>query len=203
VKYNGLKGAGAISVDMINPEDKVDGGIPGHNTAVLEAAPAGWPVEIPAAIAQSIQIPVGSTSVLFVATPPNGRGWQVTIDNQSISVIEIAQVDSRFNQYGADISRFAGQIHELRFSALPGTTMWLGEIQFSPSVARPQLKIVASGNNGIVVWPTNLDGYFLQSTTNLALGVWTANLPEPVIRNGQNFVTNSISGTQQFFRLSH
>ena len=35
-------------------------------------------------------------------------------------------------------------------------------------------------------------------TTNL----WTTNLPAPVLGNGQNTVTNPITGTQQFFRLS-
>ena len=39
-------------------------------------------------------------------------------------------------------------------------------------------------------------------TTNLASAVWTTNLPPPVVVGELNFVTNSISGTQQFFRLS-
>jgi hypothetical protein len=32
--------------------------------------------------------------------------------------------------------------------------------------------------------------------------VWTTNSPAPVVVNGQNTVTNPISGAQQFFRLS-
>jgi hypothetical protein len=32
--------------------------------------------------------------------------------------------------------------------------------------------------------------------------VWTTNSPAPVVANGQNTVTNPISGTQQFFRLT-
>ena len=71
----------------------------------------------------------------------------------------------------------------------------------------PQLAIVPSGSNIILSWPTNYagfdyTGYTLQSTTNLALPVWVTNLPSPVIVNGQNTVTNPISGAQQFFRLS-
>jgi hypothetical protein len=42
----------------------------------------------------------------------------------------------------------------------------------------------------------------LQSTTNVFSPVWTTNLPAPVTVNGLNTVTNPISGTQQFFRLS-
>jgi len=32
--------------------------------------------------------------------------------------------------------------------------------------------------------------------------VWTAISPDPVVVNGQNIVTNPISGTRQFYRLS-
>jgi len=70
----------------------------------------------------------------------------------------------------------------------------------------PQLTIIPSGANVILTWPTNVvgfdyTGFTLQSTTNLASPIWTTNLPAPVIVNGQNTVTNPISGTQQFFRL--
>jgi hypothetical protein len=67
--------------------------------------------------------------------------------------------------------------------------------------------VTASGDNLILAWPTNyadLDysGFILQSTSNLASPVWNTNLPAPVVVNGRNIVTNAISGTQQFFRLS-
>jgi uncharacterized repeat protein (TIGR03803 family) len=71
----------------------------------------------------------------------------------------------------------------------------------------PQLTVIPSGTNVILTWPTNsggfsYDGYILQSTTNLVSPVWTTNSPAPVVVNGQNTVTNLISGKQQFFRLS-
>jgi len=50
--------------------------------------------------------------------------------------------------------------------------------------------------------PTNFTSFALQSTTDLNSPVWTTNLPLPVVVNGQFTVTNPISGTQQFFRLS-
>ena len=57
--------------------------------------------------------------------------------------------------------------------------------------------------NVILTWPTNAAGFTLQSTTNLVSpAVWTTDSPAPVVVNGQNTVTNPISGTQQFFRLS-
>jgi uncharacterized repeat protein (TIGR03803 family) len=73
---------------------------------------------------------------------------------------------------------------------------------FSLTLPRPQLSIIASGLNMILKWPTNTATFTLQSTINLFSPVWTTNSPAPVIVNGQNTVTNPISGTQQFFRLS-
>jgi hypothetical protein len=55
----------------------------------------------------------------------------------------------------------------------------------------------------IFTWPTNATGFTLQSTTNLTpSAIWSTVSPAPVIVNGQYTVTNSISGTQQFYRLS-
>jgi hypothetical protein len=51
--------------------------------------------------------------------------------------------------------------------------------------------------------PTNAAAFTLQSTTDLAsAAVWATVSPEPVVVNGQNAVTNAVSGTQQFYRLS-
>jgi len=67
---------------------------------------------------------------------------------------------------------------------------------------QPQLAIIPSGQSVILTWPTNYGGFTLQSATNLVSPVWTTNSPAPVVVNGQNTVTNPISGTQQFYRLS-
>ncbi len=67
----------------------------------------------------------------------------------------------------------------------------------------PQLTIIPSGPNVVLTWATNYAGFTLQSSTHpVSPAVWTTVSPEPVVVNGQNTVTNSISGTQQFFRLS-
>ncbi len=91
-----------------------------------------------------------------------------------------------------------------------GTTAWGGNFGYGTVFSisfRPQLTITLSGTNVTVTWPTNFvefdyTGYTLQSTTNLLSPVWATNSPAPVVVNGQNIVTNPISGTQQFFRLS-
>jgi uncharacterized repeat protein (TIGR03803 family) len=71
----------------------------------------------------------------------------------------------------------------------------------------PQLSILPSGTNVVLTWPTNYlgfdySGYTLQSTTNLVPpAVWAGVSPAQVVVNGQNVVTNPITGTQQFYRL--
>jgi uncharacterized repeat protein (TIGR03803 family) len=93
----------------------------------------------------------------------------------------------------------------LSSSTLYGTTTGGGNskngtvFSISLPVTSPQLTIIPAGANVILNWPTNATGFTLQSTTNLALTVWTTNSPAPVVVNGQNTV---ISGTRQFFRLS-
>jgi uncharacterized repeat protein (TIGR03803 family) len=67
----------------------------------------------------------------------------------------------------------------------------------------PQLNTTASGPNVIITWPANAIGFTLQSTTNLVSpGSWSAVFPRPVVVNGQNTVTDTISGSQQFYRLT-
>ena len=66
----------------------------------------------------------------------------------------------------------------------------------------PQLTITASGVNVILTWPANSTGFTLHSSTSLvSSAILTTNSPASVIVNGQNTVTNPISGTQQFYRL--
>jgi uncharacterized repeat protein (TIGR03803 family) len=65
-----------------------------------------------------------------------------------------------------------------------------------------QLVIVPLPPNVILTWMSGLVGSHLQTTTNLVSPVWTPVLQSPAILNGKNTLTNPISGTQQFFRLS-
>lgn len=68
----------------------------------------------------------------------------------------------------------------------------------------PALTIARAGPNAVVQWPTNFAGlsFTLQSTTNLlSPTVWTTVSPAPDVVSGQQSVTNSVSGTQKFYRL--
>lgn len=71
----------------------------------------------------------------------------------------------------------------------------------------PQLSITSLQTNVVLAWPTNVAGFnyagfTLQYATNLVPPVvWSVVSPTPVVVNGQNTITNPISGTQMFFRL--
>jgi uncharacterized repeat protein (TIGR03803 family) len=81
---------------------------------------------------------------------------------------------------------------------------WLHGEVFSLSLTEPpQLKIIESGANVILTWPTNAAGFTLRSATNLiSPAVWSAVSPAAVVVNGQYAVTNPVSGTQVFYQLS-
>ncbi len=91
-------------------------------------------------------------------------------------------------------------------NTLYGTTPYGGSVgngmMFS-LFARPKLTIIGSDANVVLTWPTNAVGFTLQCTTNLAsTAAWGTVSPDPVVVNGQNTVTNPISGTLKFYRLS-
>ena len=67
----------------------------------------------------------------------------------------------------------------------------------------PQLTILRSGTDVILGWPGSANGYTLESTTNLGPSpAWSAVSPPPVVVNGQNTVTNPVSGARRLYRLS-
>jgi len=71
-----------------------------------------------------------------------------------------------------------------------------------PPVSGPQPAILLSGSNVILTWTNTATDFTLQSTTNLLTARWSTVFPGPTVVNGQNTVTNQISGIQQFYRLS-
>ena len=64
--------------------------------------------------------------------------------------------------------------------------------------AQPALGIAQAGNQVVFTWPKTTTNWVLQSTTNLSPPGWSNLSLAQVIINGQNRVTNPISGTQQF-----
>ncbi len=66
----------------------------------------------------------------------------------------------------------------------------------------PTLSASRLGQNVLITWATNVGGFALETATNLAPVVsWTQVTLSPAVVNGQNTVTNAVSGTQRFYRL--
>ncbi len=109
--------------------------------------------------------------------------------------------DRSGNLFEADVG--SGNIYEFTPGGMRSTfatgLSGLNYLAFQPLHA---LVIGLSGPNVILTWPTNVTDN-LQFTTNLVSpAIWNTNLPPPVVVNGQNAVTNSVSGSQMFFRLT-
>ena len=106
------------------------------------------------------------------------------------------------NSDGANPSGLILSGNNLFGTAAAGGTFGDGTVFSLTLPAPPQLTITRSGIKVILTWLTNATGFTLQSTTNLlSTSVWSTNLPAPVVVNGQNTVTNGISGSQKFYRL--
>lgn len=66
----------------------------------------------------------------------------------------------------------------------------------------PKLAVILSQNELVLTWPATTAGFALQTATNLVSPVvWSNVTTAPTLINGQNAVTNPMSGSQQFFRL--
>jgi uncharacterized repeat protein (TIGR03803 family) len=71
-------------------------------------------------------------------------------------------------------------------------------------VAVPRLSMSLAATNAILSWPASPVTFNLQSTSNLLPAPsWVPVSAPPVFVNGQNTVTNPISGPETFYRLSH
>jgi hypothetical protein len=66
----------------------------------------------------------------------------------------------------------------------------------------PPVKVLRNGNQLTSTWTTNVTGFALESVTNSPAGTnWTAVTNTPARVGDQFTVTNSISGTNKFYRL--
>jgi glucose/arabinose dehydrogenase len=69
-------------------------------------------------------------------------------------------------------------------------------------VPTPLLDIRRAANTNVVLlWGTNFTGFTLEASTNLNSSVWSVASPAPVVRGTNYIVTNSVSGSQRFYRL--
>ena len=88
-------------------------------------------------------------------------------------------------------------------TAIVGSGVYFTIVTTAAPPVPPKLTIIPSGTNVLVEWPTNATGFTLQFATNLTSSIWSSTLPVPVVVNTNKVVTNGISGTSRFFRLSN
>jgi uncharacterized repeat protein (TIGR03803 family) len=150
-----------------------------------------------------------SRDALYGTAARGGSGGQgtvfaVNIDGTGFTTLHnFTPLDTVTNSDGAN--PYAGLVSSgdiLYGTAVRGGCSGNGTVFGITLSGPPQLTILRFEPNIILTWPTNPTGYTLQSTPDNASPVWTTNLPAPVVVDGQNTVTNPISGAQQFFRLS-
>src|ERR1017187_1999620 len=119
--------------------------------------------------------------------------------------INVLHKNQTLSKRGKQNSESLMKTHIKNLFLLPALIAGLGLIMVGRATAQivTNLTIIRSATNVILMWPTNATGFILQSTTNLVSpAVWTTIVPEPVVVNGNNTVTNPISGSQKFYRLS-
>ena len=130
----------------------------------------------------------------------NARGtiFKMTADGAITTLFFFSGTNGAAPAYSALLEALDGNFYGTTIS---GGTSNLGTI-FRLNTHPAQLTITAAAGNVILTWLTNATGFTLQSTTNLASSaIWSPVPATPVIVDGQNTVTNPISGTQQFYRL--
>ncbi len=152
----------------------------------------------------------GSDGYFYGTTESGGtNGWgtvfKISADGAYTSLYSFTGGNDGAAPYGGLVQGSDGSFYGTTagYGAVRGGTIFRLTI-----VPEPQLTIIPSGPYVILAWPTTYNefsyaGYTLQSTTNLgSSAVWTTNSSPPVVIGGENVVINTISGRQQFYRLS-
>ena len=68
----------------------------------------------------------------------------------------------------------------------------------------PTLYIMQAGTNAVLYWSANANGFLLENKGTLAIpNGWSAGSPPQATLNGFNYVTNTISPGNKFYRLHH
>jgi len=132
VFYNTIAIASA-AISLQGPESSMTP-IDGNYSVFLQAASPSAPPPGVAGIAQSGEVPANAQSLVFFASLTS---LQVTFNGQSVPFMSLGN-GPNYTIYGGDISAFAGQTGELRFTCLQlgsgagSAFAYLDFISFSP-----------------------------------------------------------------------
>ncbi len=147
-----------------------------------------------------------SGNTLYGTTSTGGSGTNGTVFSVNTDGTDFTVLFNFSRLVGATNSDGAGPVSGILSS---NTLFGLGHFGgnggsgtvFSLFLA-PELTLSVSGRNAILTWPTNAEGFALQSATNLTPAAdWNPVLNSPAVVNGQNTVTDLMSD-QMFYRLT-
>jgi fibronectin-binding autotransporter adhesin len=117
------------------------------------------------------------------------------IDNDGADV-----VSGTFNGLAQNATVFINGI-PFRISYTGGTG---NDVVLTQLAGLPILSIHHSANTSVVLsWPSNFTGFTLEANTNLSTSLWATTAPPPVVSGTNNVVTNTVTGTQKYYRLRH
>ena len=130
----------------------------------------------------------------------------------SIAGTNVFALEARFmptnaplNSGSIDVSRWSGQTVEFFFGLLGGSStnadLTVSGLRFY-ELGDPALNIEFAGNDLVISWPASVQGYQLETTTNLAAGnQWKVVTNTPVLVGLRSVVTNSLLDEARFYRL--
>jgi hypothetical protein len=150
------------------------------------------------------------TTLSAITTGASGMIIDLTLNSTNTYTLNMSPVSNPNSPYLTYSGTFAGAslpINYVNFrlwnTASSGLTDTADNFEISSmTIQGTLLNAQASGTNLVLSWTTNIPDFILASSPSLTNGsVWSTNLPAPAVIGNQNFVTNPISGPQQFYRL--
>jgi hypothetical protein len=118
------------------------------------------------------------------------------VDSTNLSVLTHSQLAAKIR--GGDRVTFTG--------VPPGTGVRMGMDRdedgiLDGDVPLPALQLALAGNSAIIRWPYAAAGFGLETATLLDPTAWSSATDPVEILSGQNFVTNTLSNGDRFYRL--
>lgn len=136
---------GTANISLITPITPPFPAIEGNYSALLQAGVGGPAANIPmeASLRQTSLIPLNAQSIQFKAildlsgvNPP----FTVSLGGQNLALATLQQTPA-YTLYGADVTAFAGQYRELRFTVTTPdgrlNNLYLDAIRFGPAIPEP------------------------------------------------------------------
>lgn len=129
-------------------------------------------------------------------------GFTSTVSNQFIIVANDGAdaVTGTFTGLPQGKKLYLGQeLFQISYTGGTGNDVVLTRLVTPPP---PLLTIEPAATNAVrLIWPTNDPPFSLQTATNLPATNWLAALPLPTVIGTNNIVTNTVAGTNRFYRL--